>query len=164
MKPSPASKPFWTAWVATLGATLFVVVLATLPPFLGETGRAVIMDAFAPFCHQLTAYSPHIAGVQLAVGHRIYGILWGLTFGTVAFLGLVRWDDFLNSRAAVVLGASAVPMTLDWTADAVGWWAKTPGSRFLTGTLFGIAAGYYLTRAVVQLFQGSRKNRATTAP
>lgn len=162
MKSSPAVNPFWSAWFATLGATLFVVVLATLPPFLGETGRAVLMNAFAPFCHQLPAYSPHINGVQLALGHRMYGITWGLMLGTIGFLGLVRWDGFLNRRAAGVLAVFALPMTLDWTAHAIGWWAKTPGSRFLTGALFGIAAGYYLTRAVVQLFQERRRNRVAT--
>lgn len=143
---------FWIGWAVALGGALLIVVLATLPPFLGETGRAVLMDAFARFCHQLPAYSPHIGGVQLAVGHRTYGLLWGLVFGVLAFLGLVRWDDVLDRHAALVLGAAALPMTLDWTMDAVGWWAKTPAGRLITGALFGIAAGYFLARAMVNLF------------
>lgn len=143
---------FRIAWAVALGVALLPAVLATLPPFLGPAGRTLIMGAFAPFCHQLPAYSPHIGGVQLAVGHRIYGVLWGLVVSALAFPGLLRWDGFLNRQAAGVLGAAALPMALDWTADALDFWAKTPASRLVTGLVFGTAAGYYLARALVNLF------------
>ena len=149
---SKTNQTFWVSWAVAVGTTLLLLVLATLPPLLGETGRALVMEAFAPFCHQLPDYSPHISGVQLAVGHRMYGILWGLVLGTLAFPGLFRWDEALDQHAAMVLGVAAAPMTLDWTLNATGWWDKTPISRLATGIVFGIAAGYFLARAVVNLF------------
>lgn len=145
---------YWAAWAAALGAMLLLVTLATLPPFLGPEGRMLVMNAFAPFCHQLPAYSPHINGVQLAVGHRVYGILWGLVLGVLIFPGLLRWDGFWDRYARYVLIAAALPMTLDWTADALELWTKTSASRLTTGILFGLAAGYYLARAVAKLSRG----------
>lgn len=156
---------FWIGWAVALGAALLPAVVATLPPVLGPAGRVLVMETFAPFCHQLPAYSPHIGGVQLAAGHRLYGILWGLVLGTV--LCLHRWDDVLDRHAALVLGVAAAPMALDWMMDAAGWWGKTPVSRLFTGILFGTAAGYFLARAVVNLFvshpteSASRQQEAT---
>ncbi|PSQ83341.1 MAG: hypothetical protein BRD40_02055 [Bacteroidetes bacterium QS_1_65_9] len=82
----------------------------------------------------------------------MYGIVWGLAGGTVLFLWLRRWDAVLDRNAALVLGAMAAPMTLDWTLHAMGWWDKTPVSRFSSGLLFGLAAGYFLARAMVNMF------------
>ena len=152
--PSRPTRKFWAGWAVALGVALLPVALATLPPFLGPAGRTLVMQAFAPLCHQIPAYSPHLGGVQLAVGHRIYGMLWGLVLGTVALLWLRRWDDALDQRAALVLGAAALPMALDWWLHAAGWWTKTPASRLATGLLFGLAAGYFLARAIVNLFIG----------
>jgi uncharacterized membrane protein len=152
MMPATTDRSFWMGWAASLGMAMLLVALATLPPFVGEEARAVVMQAFAPFCHQLPAYSPHAGGVQLALGHRMYGIVWGLAGGTVLFLWLRRWDAVLDRNAALVLGAMAAPMTLDWTLHAMGWWDKTPVSRFSSGLLFGLAAGYFLARAMVNMF------------
>ena len=154
---------FWVGWTVAFAAALFLVVLATLPPFLEEQGRALLMQAFAPYCHQLPAYSPHINGVQLAVGHRMYGIFLGLALGTVAFLPLRRWDDTVDRHAKLVLLAAVAPLALDWVLDAVGLWAKTPASRFITGAIFGIAAGYILARAFVHLLTDNPSEKQLTA-
>jgi uncharacterized membrane protein len=160
MMTATTDRRFWAGWAASLGMALLLVALATLPPFVGEEVRAAVMQALAPFCHQLPAYSPHIGGVQLAVGHRMYGILWGLAGGVIAFPSLRRWDDALDKHAALVLGAAATPMTLDWALHAVGWWTKTPVSRWGTGALFGMVAGYFLARAVVNLFASPSADEA----
>ena len=152
---SDSGNSLWTGWAAALGVALLPAVLATLPPFLGPAGRAVVMAGFAPFCHQLPAYSPHLDGVQLAVGHRDYGIFWGVAFAALAFPVLYRrFDGVLNRRVGLVVGLAALPAGLDWILDAAGWWDKTPASRFGTGLLFGIVAGYFLARAVVNLVAG----------
>ena len=154
-----AGRRFWAGWTIALGATLLLVVLATLPPFVGEEARTLIMRAFAPLCHQLPDYSPHVRGVQLGVGHRMYGIFGGLAFGTLAFLGLRRWDDVVDRHAALVLGVAAAPMVLDWTMNMTSWWTKTPVSRSATGLLFGVAAGYFLARALVNLLLSTASSK-----
>lgn len=149
-------RSFWLAWGAAVGVALVPVVLATLPPFLGGEARALLMQAFAPFCHQMPSRSPYLMGVQLAVGHRVYGILLGLVLGSVAYLPLIRWDRILDRRAPWVLAASTLPMLTHWTLGWLDVWATMPLSRMATGGLFGAAAGLYLTRAFVQSAPSSR--------
>lgn len=150
MKGRISRRQFWTAWGTALGVALLPALLATLPPFLGPDGRALIMRAFAPLCHQIPARSPHLMGTQLAVGHRVYGILLGLALGSLTFPLHIQWDDLFHRRAPRILAATALPMALDWTLGWLGLWANTPLSRMATGGLFGMVAGYILTRAIVQ--------------
>jgi len=45
---------------------------------------------------------------------------------------------------------------VDWLGDIVGWWANTQVSRMLTGALFGLVAGYYLAKAVGDIYAERR--------
>jgi uncharacterized membrane protein len=107
------------------------------------------MRVFEPFCHQMLSRSPHLWGVQLAVGHRVYGLLMGLPLGAVAFAALVRHDPALRWWAPQIFAVSALPMVVGWALGWFGLWPNTPLSRMLTGGLFGVAAGYWLTRAIL---------------
>lgn len=149
MKHRTAEKTFWMAWLGVFGVALLPALLATLPPFLGVEGRAVVMNAFARFCHQMPSRSPHLLGVQLAVGHRTYGMLVGLALGSLAVLFLLRWTGVLDRYMPRVLAAAALPMAVDWGLGVLGLWANTPLSRMLTGGLFGLVAGYYVTQGLV---------------
>lgn len=153
-----SGRSFWLAWGAAVGVALLPVVLATLPPFLGGEARAMLMQAFAPFCHQMPTRSPYLMGVQLAVGHRVYGILLGLALGSVAYLSLIQWDRILDRRAPWVLAVAVLPMITDWTLGWLDLWATIPLSRMATGGLFGAVAGLYLTRAFVQTKPLSRQD------
>lgn len=88
-------------------------------------------------------------GVQLAVGHRTYGILLGLPLGAVAVLFLFSGRDVLDRHLPRVLGAAALPLAIDWALGWMGLWANTPLSRTSTGVLFGLVAGYYVTQGMV---------------
>jgi len=140
-------------WGVTLAATGLLVLLATLPPFVGEEARRVLMRGFSAVCHQIPPRSPHIDGVALAVCHRCYGIYWGLPLAVLAFLVLYRWDAWFQRYAALVVALSLVPPGVDWLGDVLGFWLNTPHSRLATGGVFGLVAGYYLTRAVVDVFK-----------
>lgn len=148
----PRRRPgqYWMVWGFTLVATLLVVGLISLPPLLGPEMRAWIMAGFSPLCHQLPGRSPHIDGVQLAVCHRCYGIYWGLPLAVVAWLGVGGWERLLDRWARWVVAGSLVPLTIDWGGDVVGLWTNTPLSRLITGGLFGVVAGLFLIRAVMQ--------------
>lgn len=141
---------FWIAWGGTLVATALLVGLATLPPFVDGGWRVMLMQAFSMVCHQIPERSPHLYDVQLAVCHRCYGIYWGLPLAVVAFLWLRRWDGRIDRYARyVVLAGVLVPGT-DWLVDLAGLWTNTPASRLVTGSVFGLMAGTYLVRAVVE--------------
>lgn len=156
MKHRATENIFWMAWLAILGGALLPVLLATLPPFVGPEARAVVMNAFAPLCHQMPSRSPHVMGVQLAVGHRTYGLLMGLPLGVLSFLVLARWEKFLDRHLPRVLAVASLPMAIDWFLGWFGIWANTPLSRLLTGALFGIAAGYYVTQGLMSSRTASR--------
>ncbi|WP_457654759.1 DUF2085 domain-containing protein [Rhodocaloribacter sp.] len=155
-----ARSRFWWGWVLALVFTGLLVVLVTLPPFVGASARSLIMTGFSGVCHQLPDRSPHIAGVALAVCHRCYGIYWGLFLAVLGFLVMYRWDAFLYRRAPVVLAASLVPLSVDWLGDVLGFWTNTPHSRLLTGLVFGIVAGYFVARGVIEtLLSGAARVR-----
>ena len=132
-------KVFWKEWSTALGVAFLPLLLASIPPFLGPSWRALIMRVFEPFCHQMPSRSPHLWGVQLAVGHRVYGLLMGLPLGAVAFAALVRHDPALRWWAPQIFAVSALPMVVDWALGWFGLWPNTPLSRMLTGGLFGVA-------------------------
>ena len=141
-------------WVAALAATGLLIALATLPPFLGPVGQALVMRPFALVCHQIPERSPHLHEVALAVCHRCYGIYWGLSIGVVLQGALRRWNGRLDVRleryARYLILIALVPPSLDWLADVAGLWANTPLSRLLTGGFFGLVAGVLLARALTR--------------
>ena len=66
--------------------------------------------------------------------------------GAALFVATRRFAAFLDRHAPYVLAASLLPAGVDWAGDVAGWWVNTPVSRLLTGGVFGLAAGLYLTR------------------
>ena len=140
-------------WTLSLGLGASLVTLASLPPFLGESGRHLIMEAFSGVCHQLPDRSPHINEVSLAVCHRCYATYWGLP-GAALLFGLFRgaWPFTIRS-APWFLGAAIVPAVIDWGGDVLGFWSNTPISRMLTGGLMGLAACYFLVAAIHDMFR-----------
>ena len=150
MTGPPEKKVFWKEWSAALGVAFLPLLLASTPPFLSPRGRVLIMMVFEPVCHQMPSRSPHLLGVQLAVGHRVYGLLMGLPLGAVAFAVLLRHDPVLRRWTPQIFAVSALPMVVGWALGWFGLWPNTPLSRMLTGGLFGVAAGYWLTRAILQ--------------
>lgn len=122
-----------------------LAVLASLPPWVSEPVRIALMYGFDPLCHQIAERSPHVDGVQIAVCHRCYGILVGLAIGPVAAL-IIRGR--VNRYASLLIVASLIPLALDWGLGIVGIWANTAESRFITGAIFGTAAGILVAIAM----------------
>lgn len=149
--PDPQTKGFVTGWVLAMSLMLFVLVLVVLPPFVPPGFRSVLMHGFSPLCHQLPDRSFQHLGISFAVCHRCFGIYTGLWLASAAFIGLWRWELAFSRHAAVLLGLSLVPLAVDWGLHVVGWWVNTPASRLITGGVFGLVAGCYFARAMIQL-------------
>lgn len=139
-------------WGLALLIGSVLVLLASLPPFLEAGPRVLLHQGFSWACHQLPERSFHVDGVQLAVCHRCYGIYWGLPVAVMAFLGLSRWDHYINPRAKYILAGSALPPAIDWLGGVLGLWVNTPETRVITGAVFGLVVGYFLARAFVAAF------------
>ena len=131
-----------------LSMTSLLVLMASLPPFVGPKMRVLLMQSFSAMCHQIAERSPAVDGVQLAVCHRCYGIYWGLPLAVLGFLALARWDAVLWRYSRYIILLALVPTGLDWLLGVLGVWPNTPLSRLTTGGLLGLVAGYYLARAM----------------
>ena len=138
-------------WLLALATGVGIVVLATLPPFVGETARGYLMQAFEMVCHQLPGRSPHIDGIQLAVCHRCFGIYLGLPVASLLYLS-IKGRRLDRRVAPLVLGLSVLPMVVDWGGDVIGLFTNSPGSRIVTGLLFGVVAGLFLVWSFVDSF------------
>jgi uncharacterized membrane protein len=147
----PSSASTWRigGWWIAFGGTLAIALLAMSPPVLPPGARDIVMAMFSGVCHQLPGRSPHVAGVQLAVCHRCAGIYWAMPAASLLWAALRGIRRTPLRGAPWLLVASVAPAGIDWGLDVIGLWDNTPLSRMLTGAAFGLAAGYFLTLALV---------------
>lgn len=133
-----------------VAVTLAVPVIALSPPLLSPMGRAVVMSVFDPVCHQISARSPYLGGVQVAVCDRCVGIYVGIVLGVAsAGWGRAVWKTVGNHVRYVVLG-SLVPLGLDWIGPVLGLWTNIPESRALTGFVFGAVVASFATDRILR--------------
>jgi len=147
-------------WQIAFALTLFLALLVSLTPLYPVPMRNAVMGIFSFVCHQLPDRSPHIAGVQLAVGHRCMGIYWALPVAALVF-GLSKWQIAVTgSRNISIVLIAGIPAGTDWLGDVIGLWTNTPVSRIITGAIFGLAAGYVLAGGIsdiVREYRGEKK-------
>ena len=138
----------WWGWSGSIALMALLPLLAALPPYVSMEWRFLLMQAFAPVCHQVAERSFHVDGVAFAACHRCYGVYLGLFLGPVLYLGLRRWERryMRHSRAFVALGL--LPMAIDWSLYFVPILENTPVSRTLTGVVFGLTAAVLVTQAL----------------
>jgi uncharacterized membrane protein len=149
MMPAPAPcGPFgFRRWVAVAAASVVVLVLAVLPPFVGPPLRAALMHGFHLVCHQLPGRSFAVDGIPFALCHRCIGLVSGLTAGVLLVPPLARLRATLLPFERPMLLLALALLAADWLLGVGGVWANTPASRFLTGLAVGLVAGYLLARS-----------------
>ena len=148
-----------TGWIFALFCTAAIAALVSLTPVLPTAVREIVMNLFSGVCHQLPHRSPYVDGIQLAVCHRCMGIYWALPVAALVYRGVRGFWPIKGRLGVVIMIAAAVPAGIDWIGDVIGWWENTPGSRVLTGSIFGLVAGYFLTRAVSDMVSQRRKRK-----
>ena len=136
-------------WAVLVLGGLLALVFA--PPFLPDGLRLPLEHAFSLVCHRMPDRSFHLHDVALGVCQRDTGIFVGMFAGALLYPLVRPLDLRIAHRAPWVLAAAAVPMAVDWSLTVFGLWANTPLSRSLTGLLFGLVAGVFLTRGFVEL-------------
>ncbi|MDT5156313.1 MAG: hypothetical protein QOC99_2627 [Acidobacteriota bacterium] len=139
--------------VALVGAAGMVglIVLAPLLRAGGAPGAAaLIYDGFRVACHQMNARSFHVEGFQLAVCARCFGLYVGALVGVAAY-PLARPIARRDFPERAWLLAAAVPTSIDFALGFFGVWENTHMSRFLTASLLGVVAAFYIVPGVVDL-------------
>lgn len=153
-----SSVPGGSGWAVAFAIGLSIAGLATLPPILPVAAREIVMNLFSSVCHQLPNRSPHLAGVQLAVCHRCIGIYYAFPVAAVLFrVARGAWPS-KTQFASLLFFISVLPAGIDWLGDLLGWWVNTPESRVVTGSILGITAGYFFTKAMQEIVSDLRSN------
>jgi hypothetical protein len=140
-----------------LAATAWILLLVAAPSAaLGVPLSGVTYAVSSFVCHQRPERSFHLAGAQLPVCARCFGLYVAAAAGALAALAMAAArpcarhggraaDDnpwrgasaLREVRAAIVL--SAVPTVLTWSAEAAGWWMPSNLTRFAAALPLGAA-------------------------
>jgi len=150
----------WCAWGALSMAATLLLSLIALAPWARAHGHqswaAVVYAGFGTVCHQMPERSFALFGFPLAVCARCLGLYAG-GLGGVLLYPLVRRLEHGDVPARGWLLAAAVPTSVDFLLGLSGIWANTHLSRFLTASLVGAVAAFYIVPAVAAF--GRRRRR-----
>jgi uncharacterized membrane protein len=131
-------------WLAAMNWLMAVyVALPVAAPFLvalGAHGPAeLIYRLYAYTCHQEPTHSWYLFGQKMAYCQRDTAIYGAMLVGGLAYAR--RRGDGLPFWA---FGLLSLPIALDGGAATLGLRDSTPLLRTLTGTLFGLAAAWFV--------------------
>ena len=134
----------------TCAAVAWVTLVLTAPVALSRGRLPVftlaVYQAGALVCHQRPERSFHLAGVQLPVCARCFGLYLsgaaGLTFAS-------RNRRALSARAArMLLALAALPIATTVALEWLGTIQTSNVQRMLTGLPLGFAAGVVIVRSL----------------
>ena len=142
------------AWAIGLAVVVFWVGLIVAAPLLQAEGINAVATPlyhfFGYICHQIPERSLHLAGHQLAVCSRCFGVYFGLAAGFVVY-PLWRRVDEIEPLPRIWLILAILPITVDWSLTVFGIWENTHVSRFVTGTILGFACAVFIIPAIVEI-------------
>ena len=146
-------------WMMTASVVLVWVGAIVVAPLLVPSGASTsIYSFFSYICHQIPDRSLHIAGHQMAVCSRCFGVYLGLLIGIVVY-PLWRGVDENEPISRVWLFASLIPITVDWSLTIFGIWENTHLTRFVTGFILGFACATFIVPAVVDIRRNLSRKR-----
>ncbi len=154
----------WNVWVVGLGVVLVwaaAIVAAPLAKAYGLTAISWPLYRFFSFiCHQMSERSFHVAGEPFGVCARCFGVYFGLFLGFVIY-PLWRRIDEIEPLPRYWLFLSLVPIGVDWSLTIFGIWENTHLSRFVTGTILGVACATFIVPAIVEITRNLTFRRLT---
>jgi len=119
-----------------LAACLWLILLVAAP--LNAFGPPISSLTYlfgGTICHQRAERSFHLAGAQLPVCARCFGLYAG--FAMALAIGRLRWMDRATLRRAVTI--AAVPTVATWLLEVIGLWLPSNATRCLAGVPLGAA-------------------------
>ena len=156
------SRQAWRVWAVAVAVVLaWVLAIVSAPIFLA-TGYGQISTPIYHFfgfiCHQIPERSLHLEGHQLAVCSRCFGVYFGLLAGLLVY-PLWRSVTETEPMPRIWLFLSLVPIGIDWSLGVFGIWENTHLSRFITGTILGVACSTFIVPALVEITQNLTAQR-----
>lgn len=150
----------WGVTAAIVAVWVFAIVIA--PVTSGSGPGNSIYTFFSYICHQMPERSLHLDGHPLAVCSRCFGVYFGLLAGLLAYPLWRRVDD-IEPLPRIWLFLSLIPIGIDWSLTVFGIWENTHLSRFVTGSILGIACATYIVPAVVEIRRNISLRRRSPA-
>lgn len=152
-------------WAITAAVVSIWVALIVFAPLLQANGisqfSSPIYHFFSYICHQMPERSFHLAGHQMAVCSRCFGVYFGLLAGIVIY-PFFRSIDETEPVARVWLILSLIPITVDWSLTVFGIWENTHVSRVVTGMILGFACAVFIVPALVEVVRNLSSKRLRT--
>ncbi|MBK7706025.1 MAG: DUF2085 domain-containing protein [Acidobacteria bacterium] len=94
----------------------------------------------------------HVLGHKFGVCSRCFGVYFGLLAG-FAIYPMLRPVDIIEPFPRFWLFGAMVPIGIDWTLTIFGIWENTFTTRFVTGSILGIACAVFIVPALVEIFR-----------
>ncbi len=145
--------PRSTALFLTAGAVVWVAIIVVAPLALAHGYTlfpALVYEAGGPICHQRPERSFHLAGVQLPVCARCFGLYAsgavGAVAASVAGVPPARRSEDRNAATALALAASPTAFTV--ATEWIGILHPGGVARAIAALPLGIAAGWLFVRAL----------------
>jgi uncharacterized membrane protein len=145
--------PRSTALFLTAGAVIWVAIILAAPLALAHGYSlvpAIVYEAAGLICHQRPERSFHLAGVQLPVCARCFGLYASGAVGAVAaaIAGVPSSRSREDRRAAFVLAIAAAPTAVTLAVEWLGMRHPGGAARAIAAIPLGIAAGWLFVRAL----------------
>ncbi|MEZ5306106.1 MAG: DUF2085 domain-containing protein [Pyrinomonadaceae bacterium] len=157
------AKRFWIGLTVLFSVwVLLIIAPAILGIYGNESLGSPLYGFFSNICHQLPERTFHLMGHPLGVCSRCFGVYLGLVVGAL-FYPLFRKLDDAEPLPLYGLILAIIPMGVDWALTFFGIWENTFTTRFLTGSLLGIACAVYILPALSELSYFIHARRSRTA-
>jgi uncharacterized membrane protein len=159
------SRQAWRVWAVAVAIVLaWVLAIVSAPIFLAAGHGQIstpIYHFFSFICHQIPERSLHLEGHQFAVCSRCFGVYFGLLAGLLAY---PLWRSITETEPLprIWLFLSLIPIGVDWSLGVFGIWENTHLSRFITGTILGVACATFIVPALVETARNLAAKRRTT--
>lgn len=154
----------WTIGFSVVFVWVFVILLAPVAAAINlQAISNPVYSFFSYLCHQMPERSFHLENHAFAVCSRCFGVYFGLLTAFVVY-PFFRSIEETEPLPRFWLFLSLVPISVDWSLGVFGIWQNTHWSRFVTGTILGVACAVFIIPAIVELAQLlSRKNTVKKA-
>lgn len=164
--------PRSTALFLTAGAVVWVAIIVAAPLALAHGYTllpAIVYEAAGLICHQRPERSFHLAGVQLPVCARCFGLYVsgaaGAVAASLAAAPVSRRSE--GGNAALLLALATVPTAVTVAAEWFGILYPGGVARAVAALPLGIAAGWVFVRSLRSagpIQQAGREEPETARP
>ena len=138
------------AIAVTCAALAWVAMILTAPVALARARAPVftlaVYHAGSLVCHQRPERSLHLAGIQLPVCARCFGLYLSGAVGLT--LASLRRRALSTHAVRLLLGLAAVPIATTVALEWLGAIQTSNSQRLITGLPLGFAAGVVIVRSL----------------